>query len=169
MLVHIQMKIPVVGIRLQAIAYVSLLDRLEEEGCLEWRVTSVGSSISRSLFNLAEDEPQTFLGVKLPRTASRWVLTSEVELLSLKIMPNGSSGRHQGYCCVMENEEKIPMDSVINAIWRMKSRNLLGSLVKKSGRTGWKQLTPDRIEFYTSLSQRIAEASAKAEGKEPVQ
>jgi hypothetical protein len=168
-LVHMQLKMPIVGLRVQSIMYISLVDRLEEDGCLEWHVTSVGSSTSRSLFNLDEGEPQTFLGVKLPKTTSRWVITAEVELMNIKIYPTGSSGRHNWYCSVVESEEKRPLDSAINVVWRTLSRNLLGSMAKRSGDSEWKQLTPERIEFYKSLVQRLSEASMRAEAKEPEQ
>lgn len=172
LLTRLDFKLPVVGVHLRTTCYIRLIDRLEEEGCLEMVVCSVGSALAAELLPGAVTggagdrgaAATSFLGVALPG-AARWArvgVHAEVDYASLRIWPTGGGGGEHLVRFVMAGEERCPLDRVINMIWRMLARNLVPILARRACEAPI-ITSRERADFYTQLERKVVAASARAE------
>jgi len=167
LLARVDFKLPVVGLHLLCDAYVCLVDRLEEEGCLEVLVCSAGSRLVTALGDggcgsPASDGRQSFMGVPLRRGPSGWLsVRAEVDFASLRLWPTEAGGLQHRACFVLSGEERCPVDSVIHQIWRMFSRNFIAMLASRAAEFPV-PVTASQLAFYEDLQQRIAAAAERA-------
>jgi len=172
---RIELKLPVVGIRIESIIYSILVDRLDEEGYLDFRAcTPQGAIVTRcdkeyateagDLGDVAEPsfklgaantEFDTFLGAQVPK-GGRFTIRGEVDGAVLRMHPTGDG--EQQYDLLMQGEEKCPMDSIINQVWKMLSRQLMGIIVKKVSTQKPLNVSAERLEYFVGLERRIKAA-----------
>mmetsp|Transcript_107684 Transcript_107684/g.335800 ORF Transcript_107684/g.335800 Transcript_107684/m.335800 type:complete len:211 (+) Transcript_107684:378-1010(+) len=192
LLAHLDFRLPVVGLHLLCDVYICLVDRLEEEGCLEVLFCSSGSSVAGALCGGrgtaagcegaaaatavraprpgagAGAEARGFLGAFLPSAARSWrAVQAEVDAGSLRLWPTDSRGLQHHACFVLSGEERCPLDSVVCQIWRMFSRNMVSLLAHRS-REAPLPVGSARLAFYEALAQRIAGAARHARPVQPV-
>lgn len=162
-LVHLQFKLPVVRVHFEAVIYVGIVDRLAEEGYLEFLICSSGSAVARSI--LCEDgsgtasAPSCFFGVPLPPSPRRGS-RAEVDWATLRLWP-GAGCQHRARF-VMCGEEKCPMESVIHMIWKMLARNLIPILAKRGSENNRQLVSPRSFSGFARLEREIAAAEEKA-------
>lgn len=169
-----------VGLRTESIMYTSLVDKLEEEGCLEFRAcTPLGAIVKKCdkeyaaetgdlgevpepSFKLGVDQDfDTCWGTKVPK-AGRFTMRGEVDCAALRLYPTGDG--MQEYALLQQAEEMCPMDSIVNQIWKTLSRNLMGIVVKQVNKQKPLKVSAERLDYFTGLERQIAAAGERASG-----
>lgn len=181
MLTRIEFKIPVVGIRTESIIYTNLVDRLDEEGYLDFRACTPLGAIAQKcdeehcaeceergevanpslVLGAADEDFDTFWGAQVPK-AGRFTMRGEVDCGSMRLYPTGNG--QQEYVLLQVAEEKSPMDSIVNQIWKTISRQLMGIIVSKVALQKPLEVSAERLEYFVDLERRIAAAVERASG-----
>mmetsp|Transcript_49478 Transcript_49478/g.115724 ORF Transcript_49478/g.115724 Transcript_49478/m.115724 type:complete len:407 (-) Transcript_49478:26-1246(-) len=162
-IVHLSFKLPL-GVRLEAIVFVALIDRLDKEGFLEVVVCSPASALhqvvlqeySDSLHGRPGPGSNGFLGVHTGGKRSRLGVLAEVDFAAVRIYPHadGNGVRHRLEFS-LAGEEKLPLDRVVDLIWRSLSRNLVSILGKHVNQDRGSIFSPAKMAFYQRLADRI--------------
>lgn len=172
---RVELKLPVLGIRIESMVYSILVDRLDEEGYLEFRACTPQGAIATRCDKEyaaeagdlgevpepsfkpgdASEEFDTFLGAHVPK-GGRFTIRGEIDCASLRMYPTGDG--EQEYTLLMQADEKCPMDSVVNQVWKMLSRQLMGIIVKKVSTQKPLDVSAERLEYFAALERRIGAA-----------
>jgi len=167
-IVHLSFKLPL-GVRLEAIVFAALVDRLDTEGFLEVVVCSPASAIYRATLRDHADSlpPEAlregngrFLGVQAGGRRSLLGVMAEVDFAAVRIRPHeeGGGNRHRLEFS-LSGEEKLPLDSVIDVIWRSLSRNLVPTLGRHITQDRGSCFSPSKMAFYEQVAARISKVT----------
>jgi len=167
-IVHLSFKLPL-GLRLEAIVFVALIDRLDKDGFLEVVVCSPASAVHLAVMQEYADSlhgrpgSHGFLGVHTGGRKSRLGVLAEVDFAAVRIYPHadGNGVRHRLEFS-LAGEEKLPLDRVIDLIWRSLSRNLVSILGKHVNQDRGSVFSPSKMAFYQHLADRIDSMVASA-------
>jgi len=180
-LAHMDFKLLAVGIHLETTVYMRLVNRLDEEGCVELLVCSAGSNMAKSLshsevsvmsdieapalaslspgnVSSAEQASNSFLGVHLPNGSSRrFAVRAEVDCACLRLWPKGGAGLQQRVIFMLAGQEKCPVDRVVCMIWRFLAKNTVNILDKRVAECPRDAMDPERLKYYRALEEQILE------------
>lgn len=184
---RLEFKVPVINIRVTLLAYICMIDRLDEEdACIEVRLCTLGGTAAKQAQDMIAAEsstgrvleeaqdgqeqveaPEPFLGVPVPLPTGRLDIVPDVDCSRMKFYPNGKGGLRQEIAAVTELEESMPaaLDGSVDRIWRMLARNLLPIAMKRVDKAKPFAVSPSRFRYYQELERRIALASDKAEAR----
>eukprot|EP00927_Polykrikos_kofoidii_P052806 TRINITY_DN46777_c0_g1_i1.p1 TRINITY_DN46777_c0_g1~~TRINITY_DN46777_c0_g1_i1.p1 ORF type:complete len:379 (-),score=56.86 TRINITY_DN46777_c0_g1_i1:76-1212(-) len=168
-LAHIAFRIPVVGIKVDSAVYINFIDRLEEEGFLEFFACSVGSTLAQAHMKkerlyipfLPEN---TLLGISMGEIPTlKRAVRCEVDCACFRITV-GPDGVQHRIRFQMRGQEGSPIDKPVHMLWRVLAKNFLRLLATRDGDGPGHSLeaNSDKFAFYASLEKNIAKAGASA-------
>jgi len=165
-IVRAQFKVPVLQMLLSLTAYVSIVDKLETEGCIEMVLCSsesdaaqvANSSLSdfEGMADLLSPQHSLFLGARVPNVVAprmSYHVKAKVETCRVRFSP-----LEPGNCrvqFVVISEEKCRIEKLGNQTWKFLSRSAVGTLVARNQEEQARTVSSHKLEFYKMLEHKV--------------